>query len=447
MKFLSLSVSFLLASKASAAVIPLNDESSLISEVEVEKRDPVVAPRQAGEKAPLLRALKPVKSKYIVVYNDDASAEAKAEESEWISGVVLEVAKRDGTSDDHLKFFDVNTLNGYLGSFDEDTVDKIRDSGAVKYVEEDTYAVAEEITTQNNAVWGISRVSTRENTRSGKYIHDSQGGQGVTAYVVDTGIMTEDPEFEGRATLGVSVAQPDKKYDTNGHGTHVAGTIGSKTYGVAKKVDLVSVSVFGTNDRAAVSDLLIGFDYVIRDHKQKLASGKKGFKGSTLNMSIGGANSRAWTDGINALVTAGIHAVVAAGNEAIPACTFSPGLSNAITVGGSQSDDNKYSNSNYGDCVNILAPAVNIPSVGWKQTPEYKTGTSMASPHVAGVASYFLSLHPGAGSEFNTALLTPAELRKRLIDFGTKGAIRGFDSATPNVLVYNGATNPGKFWE
>lgn len=439
----------LLAGVSSAALIPLNGGSET-AELKIKKDSVAAEVDPSVEKkdlpsvlAPLFKVALPAKSRYIVVYKDDASEDSKNSLSDWISEKVA--SKRDGFSE-HLHFFGLNSFNGYLGLFDDDTLDSIRKNAAVKYVEEDSEVEAQSITTQDNAEWGLVRVSHVKNAQNGKYLHDSDGGEGVTAYIVDSGVMTNDPEFEGRASLGKAVAQPNEKYDTMGHGTHVAGTVGSKTYGVAKKVNIVSVSVFNTNDKALISDILTGFEWVINDHKEKVLLGKSGFKGSTLNMSIGGANSNAWTDGINAVVNAGIHAAVSAGNENQDACNFSPGLSDAITVGGTDINDDRYTSSNYGKCVDINAPAVNVGSVGWEETPSYKTGTSMASPHVCGVAAYLLSLYPGQGSEFSTSLVKPLDLKKRLNDFGTKDKISNLDGDTPNVIVYQGGNNPTNFW-
>ncbi|PSK37959.1 hypothetical protein C7M61_003210 [Candidozyma pseudohaemuli] len=424
------------ATFAAAAVIPLHDSQELV------QRDDKDSPVEdfIQSLAPLLKTTNALKNRYIVVYKDDALEDSKTSFGDWITLTLL--AKRDG-SVDKLHSFGLSSLSGYVGVFDDDVLDSIRNSAAVKYVEEDAEVSVEAITTQRNAEYGLVRVSHRHNANNGNYLHNDEGGKGVTAYVVDSGIMYNDDEFEGRASLGKLVAQPDEKYDTLGHGTHVAGTIGSKTYGVAKKVDLVSVSVFNTNGRASISDILTAFDWVVKDHNKRKS--KNGFRGSTLNMSIGGVLSQAWTDGINAVVNAGIHAVVAAGNEQRDACDFSPGASNAITVGGTDENDNRYGGSNYGKCVDINAPAVNVGSVGWKQTPDYKTGTSMASPHVCGVVSYLLSLFPGQGSEF-ASNIKPTDFKKLVVDFGTKDKISNLKSNTPNVIAYQGGTNPLAFW-
>lgn len=424
----------LLAGYSAAAVIPLSDQPEPAAEAAVEKKDLL------SLIAPLFHVSNPGKSRYIVVYKDDASEESKNELSDWISQRIS--AKRDG-SIDSLNFFGFNSLSGYLGIFDDDILGSIRNNTAVKYVEEDAKVSALSLTRRSNSEWGFVRISHRKNAANGNYLHDDEGGKGVTAYVVDTGVKYDDSEFEGRASFGTSIALPNEKRDPLGHGTHVAGTIGSKSFGVAKKVNIVSVNVFDANDDAYVSDMLKGFDWVIKDHNKN--KDKSGFKGSTLNMSIGGAKSSAWTDGINALLKAGIHAVVAAGNENTDACNYSPGLSDAIVVAGSDEDDNNYSSSNYGKCVDIIAPGVNIGSVGVKLSPYYMTGTSMASPHVCGTVSYLLSLYPGKGSEYSSSA-SPSDIKKMLINYGTRDKISGFNSDTPNVLAYQGGMNPSSFW-
>ncbi|PVH14439.1 uncharacterized protein CXQ87_002573 [Candidozyma duobushaemuli] len=423
------------ASFAAAAVVPLQDSQELVQR---DDKDPPAKFVQSP--APLLKTTNALKNRYIVVYKDDASEDFKTSFGDWITSTLL--AKRDGSAD-KLRSFGLGDLSGYVGLFDDDILESVRNSAAVKYVEEDAEVSVEAIATQKNAEYGLVRVSHRHNANNGNYFHNDEAGKGVTAYVVDSGIMYDDPEFEGRASFGKSVAQPDEKYDTLGHGTHVAGTIGSKTYGVAKKVDLVSVSVFNTNGRASISDILTAFDWVVKDHDKR--KGKKGFRGSTLNMSIGGVLSQVWTDGINAVVNVGIHAVVSAGNEQQDACDFSPGASDAITAGGTDVNDDRYGGSNYGKCVDINAPAVDVGSVGWKETPDYKTGTSMASPHVCGVVSYLLSLFPGQGSEF-ASTIKPTDFKKLVADFGTKDKISNLKSDTPNVIAYQGGKNPLAFW-
>lgn len=422
---------------ALGALIPLHNDN-----VDIEKRT-VEAPQveQRDALAPLFKVAAPVKSRFIVVYKDDISDEDKDNEFAWISSLL---ARRDGA--DTLKSFDIASFRGYVGNFDDSTVERIRNSGAVKYVEEDAEVEASSITTENTESWGLARISSRSLPKDKKYIYDTDGGKGVTTYVVDSGVKTDDPDFEGRAKVGAVIAWSDEPDSAKAHGTHVAGTVGSKTWGVAKKVDIISVSVFNPSGKAYISDILKGFEYCIADHKQKVNAQVKGYRGATLNMSIGGVKSTAWTDGLNALVDNGIHAVVAAGNENKQACDFSPGLSKAITVGGIDDSDNAYVNMNGGSCVDINAPAVNVPSVGTSQSPTYMTGTSMASPHVAGLAAYYLSLQPGLGSEFSDSLVAPAELRKRLLNIATKDAISNLKKDTPNLLAYNGASLPGAFW-
>ncbi|SCU80972.1 LADA_0B10528g1_1 [Lachancea dasiensis] len=338
-------------------------------------------------------------------------------------------------------------LKGYIGYFTSEIVDFIRMNPLVDFVEQDSMVYAQEFDTQNGAPWGLSRISHREKLNLGsfnKYLYDDAAGKGVTSYVIDTGINVDHKDFEGRAVWGKTVPTNDLDQDGNGHGTHCAGTIASKHYGVAKNAEVVAVKVLRSNGSGSMSDVVKGVEFAAKSHQDAVKSNKKGFKGSTANMSLGGGKSPALDLAVNAAVKAGLHFAVAAGNENQDACNTSPASAeNAITVGASTLADDRAYFSNWGKCVDIFAPGLNVLStyIGSESATATLSGTSMASPHVAGLLTYFLSLQPDSDSEYYHAAggITPAQLKKKLISYSTKNVLGDLPEDTPNYLIYNGA--------
>lgn len=460
---LRLITSLLLANFVSALVLPnLNDVNVqnlfALSEASGNHPESGIRPEsgihtESGIKetlAPIINAINnAIPNKYIVVLKEGFSESEIAAHNDWIGSLTATMMKRHGCHDDMLpEFFGLPTLNGYMGKFNKAVVEEIRKSPMVAYVEQDktvrTYGTA----TQTGAPWGIARVSHRDLSSSFDYVYNTQGGEGVTAYVIDTGIKTDHPDFEGRAVWGKSLAFPPIELDLHGHGTHVAGTIGSKTYGVAKNVNLSAVRVMNPLGSGTISDIIKGLEFAVKDHNEKVASKTKGFKGSTVNMSIGGGVSEALDQVANAAVKAGLHLAIAAGNDNEDACNYSPArASGPITVGSTDKEDAKSDFSNHGKCVDVNAPGSDIESLGILSETMIMSGTSMATPHVTGVLSYLLSLHPGYGSEFSAEdLVTPEELKKRFLKFATKDVLSGLTSETPNLLAYTGGAKGADFW-
>ncbi|KAF0272264.1 hypothetical protein FOG51_02743 [Hanseniaspora uvarum] len=343
-------------------------------------------------------------------------------------------------------------LNGFVGYFTPQIINLIRMLPIVDYVEKDSMVFTQDFLVENGAPWGLARISHRDKLSLGsfnKYLYDSEGGEGVTAYVVDTGINIEHDNFDGRAVWGKTIPYNDEDIDGNGHGTHCAGTIGSVTYGVAKKADIVAVKVLRSNGSGSMSDVIKGVEYVANDH---IKNGKDR-KASTANMSLGGGNSPTLDLAVNAAVDAGIHFAVAAGNEDQDACNSSPAsAANPITVGASTLADDRAYFSNWGKCVDLFAPGLNILStyIGSKSATAVLSGTSMASPHVCGLLTYFLSLQPDSDSAFAEGKIdiTPAFLKAKLIEYGTKNVLSDIDANTPNVLIFNGAGDDlTSFWQ
>lgn len=408
--------------------------------------------------------------KYIVVFKSDVQENLTQFHREWVSERHAQDVGSVDASDSYFTsikganveggisdvFNIANTLSGYSGYFLDSTLEWIRRDPAVAFVEKDSMVYANEFDTQKSAPWGLARISHRDPLSLGnfnQYRYDNEAGEGVTAYVIDTGVYIDHLQFEGRAKWGKTIPSGDSDTDGNGHGTHCAGTIASKDYGVAKKAEVVGVKVLRSNGSGSMSDVVKGVEFAAKSHQEAVKSKKKGFKGSTANMSLGGGKSPALDLAVNAAVKAGIHFAVAAGNENQDAANTSPASAElAITVGASTISDARAYFSNYGSTVDIFAPGLNILStyIGSETSTATLSGTSMASPHICGLLTYYLSLQPGAGSEFfvSDQGVSTTQLKKNLISFGTAGSLTGLpDDGTPNVLAFNGAGhNLTDFW-
>ena len=299
---------------------------------------------------------------------------------------------------------------------------------------------------EKNAPWGLARISHRDPLSFGtfnKYLYSADGGEGVDVYVIDTGTNVKHVDFEGRAKWGKTIPNNDEDADGNGHGTHCSGTIGGKKYGVAKKANITAVKVLRSNGSGSMSDVVKGVEYAAEEHTKKVEAakkgkGKKGFKGSAANMSLGGGKSPTLDLAVNAAVDAGIHFAVAAGNDNADSCNYSPAAAEkAVTVGASTLADERAYFSNYGKCNDIFAPGLNILStwIGSKYAVNTISGTSMASPHIAGLLAYLLSLQPSKDSAYAVADITPKKLKQNLIAIATEGMLDNVPSGTTNVSV------------
>jgi subtilisin family serine protease len=288
----------------------------------------------------------------------------------------------------------------------------------VAFVEEDGYVQLD--ATQSGATWGLDRSDQRALPLNGTYVYNSTGS-GVRAYVIDSGILSSHSEFSGRMLSGyTAIADGRGTTDCNGHGTHVAGTIGGTTWGIAKSVRLVPVRVFGCSGGSANSTIIAGIDWVRQNRVLPAVA----------NMSLGGGASSATDTATNNLINSGVVVVVAAGNSNANACNYSPArTAAAITVGSTASNDSRSSFSNYGSCLDIFAPGSSIRSAWYTSTTASNTisGTSMASPHVAGAAAKYLSTSPSA---------SPATVRNALVNGGTTNVVSGAGTGSPNRLLY-----------
>lgn len=305
---------------------------------------------------------------------------------------------------------------GFAATLPALAVDALRRNPRVISVEPDA-AVQVYGTQAPTPSWGLDRVDQAQRPLNGSYTWAGDG-KGVSAYVVDTGIRADHADFTGRVRSGfTAVADGRGTGDCNGHGTHVAGTIGGAGYGVAKAVTPVSVRVLGCDGSGSYSQVIAGLDWIVKDH---LAGAP-----AVANISLGGPASSTVDAAVKAVISDGVSVAVAAGNSNVDACRTSPArVPAAITVGATTNVDARASYSNYGSCLDLFAPGSSIVSAWPTSTTASATlsGTSMASPHAAGAAAALLSREPG---------LTPAAVADRLVK-----------SATPNVVSSSGANSP-----
>lgn len=282
---------------------------------------------------------------------------------------------------------------GFVGEFNDQLLSEFNQTHGqnVEYIIPDNPVKAYLLRQQRPPSWGLARLSfTSQVGRSNRdsYIYPNSAGQGVDVWVLDSGVYAEHPEFQGRAHRAASFVPHEDDRDLNGHGTHVAGTIAGITYGVAKKAQIYAVKVLDRNGDSWDSRIISGINYAIKQHKRKSGGGKL----AVMNLSLGGGKSRAVDEAVRAAVNAGIVVVVAAGNEHMDACKLSPaGSADAFAVGAITMRDRIASFSNYGRCVRVYAPGDGIVSAGNNGGTRRMSGTSMASPHVAGIAALYIA--------------------------------------------------------
>ncbi|RYO80335.1 hypothetical protein DL766_001663 [Monosporascus sp. MC13-8B] len=374
-----------------------------------------------------------VPNSYIVVYNNTFGDDVVEAHELSIKTAIAKrnIGKRglNGRAlSTQVKTFKMSGWRAMVLDADDVMMNTIYDEDMVSFIEANTYVKASNLVMQANAPNGLARISSSQAGSRG-YTFDDSAGEGIAVYVVDTGIRTTHEEFQGRATLGFN-AVDNVDTDENGHGSHVAGTVGGATFGVAKKADLIGVKVLGADGGGANDGVLAGLQFVADDVAQRNRAGR-----AVMNMSLGGPASRALNNAVEALARSGVVPVVAAGNEAQDAANVSPASApNAITVGAiDQTNDRIASFSNFGEDVDIFAPGVNVRSVGIRSDSdsEVLSGTSMASPHVAGLAAYLMALE---------GLTDATAVSNRMKELGqaSEARVLGAPRGTTTIIASNG---------
>lgn len=317
-----------------------------------------------------------------------------------------------------------HALNGFSAQMTEEQALKLSQDPRVRFVEEDSVMMTN-VTQSNPPSWGLDRIDETDLPLSNTYSYTTTGA-GVNVYVIDTGIRRTHTQFGGRAFVGFdAVGDGQNTNDCNGHGTHVAGTIGASTYGVAKGVRLFAVRVLNCSGSGTNSGVIAGVNWVTANHGNPAVA----------NMSLGGGASTALDTAVRNSIAAGVTYAIAAGNSNTNAANSSPArVSEAITVGSSTSSDARSSFSNFGSVVDVFAPGSSILST-WRTSDTATatlSGTSMASPHVAGVAARILQSNPGA---------SPATVRNSIVNAATLNHLSGIPSGTANRLLFWSPSN------
>ena len=351
------------------------------------------------------------KSTYIVVLKASAAE---------VPEVARDHARRFGGD---VQFIYTHALTGYAATLPDAAAVAIARLPMVAYVEPDGMYTADAV--ESPVTWGLDRIDQRSRPLTNSYTYANTGA-GVTAYIIDTGIRTTHTEFGGRASAGYdAVTAGGSASDCNGHGTHVAGTVGGASYGVAKGVQLVAVRVLNCNGSGTTAQVVAGIDWVTGHHVTPAVA----------NMSLGGSASTAIDTAVRNSIASGVSYAIAAGNGflglfAQNACNTSPArVTEAMTVSATDSSDRKPSWANVGTCVDWFAPGISITSA-WNSSDTATntiSGTSMATPHTSGVAALYLQSTPTA---------TPAQVQSALRANATPGVVVSAGSGSPNLLLF-----------
>jgi subtilisin family serine protease len=355
-----------------------------------------------------------IANSYIVVLDEDAmgtagdfgAASARAEQ------VILK------TPAGRVTRVYAHAISGFAAEMTEEEAIALSEDPDVRFVEEDS--VVEAVTTQTNATWGLDRIDQAALPLNSTYTYTSTGS-GVNAYIIDTGIRRTHTQFGGRAFVGFdAIGDGRNTNDCNGHGTHVSGTVGGSTYGVAKNVRLYAVRVLNCSGSGTTSGVIAGIDWVTANH----------ISPAVANMSLGGGASSALDTAVRNSIASGVTYAVAAGNSNANAGNSSPArVAEAITVGSTTRTDARSSFSNFGSVVDIFAPGSSITSA-WNTSDTATntiSGTSMATPHVTGVAARYLQGNPTA---------SPATVRNAIVSAATLNRLTGIPSGTANRLLF-----------
>ncbi|KAG6001338.1 hypothetical protein E4U21_004436 [Claviceps maximensis] len=373
----------------------------------------MAAPGDRASPAPVLvpRGTRPIAGKYIVKMKDGSSIQT-------INAAISSISSR-------AKHTYTHAFHGFSAALSPVELENLRKDPSVDFIEQD--AVVTISNTQNSAPWGLARISSKT-PGSTTYTYDRSAGAGTCSFVIDTGVDDTHPDFEGRAMFLKNFIDDDIDTDANGHGTHVCGTIGSTRYGVAKKTKIFGVKVLDSDGSGSNSDVIAGMEFVAKEARNQYCP-----KGRVVNMSLGGPKSAVINLAAAGITKAGLFLAVAAGNDADDASFYSPASErSACTVGATTRNDTFAAYSNTGPTVDILAPGSDILSTWLNGETNTISGTSMATPHVAGIAAYFL----GKGRRI-------AGLCAYIAQNGERNVIQDVPSDTPNVIINNcGGWNP-----
>jgi len=390
----------------------------------------LVALAAADSIAPLLHADGPevINGSYIVILKDGLNITHR---NAHIAALRADIAAAHDRSEIGW-LYKIHQLIGFSATLTPAMLKRELSHAEVKYVECDqvVHLVDEPVLrapadtiTQTGATWGLDRIDQRNLPLDGLYVYDVEAGSGVDVYVIDTGILTTHVDFGGRATFAFSSITNEANTDLNGHGTHCAGTIGGTVYGVAKAVNLYTVKVLSAGGSGTTVGVVAGVDYVTNNRSQA--------RPSIGSMSLGGGASTVMDQAVVNSIASGVHYSIAAGNNNGNACNYSPArVATAVTVGATERTDARASYSNFGTCVSIFAPGSGITSdwIGSNTATNTISGTSMATPHVAGVLALHLSLSPTDN---------PAAAKAWITATGTSGLVTNPGTGSPNILLYS----------